>query len=222
MIKKALILFVLMLPLQVLAQTQLAIPLASQGQWQLLEYRGIAANQVTFTDNGMTITVNNSASPLIYPLAPDYFSSLHYTMQINGKLNLKPDLQGSTNNDDFLLRIGVVYEGNKTLNFIERKLAAGWIKTLFKLAPKGTGVDKIEFFNIYSDPHLANQTRVHPLSEYMQEHFLLAEVSNGHYQGQIELNTEKRVLGIWLSADGDDTESGFEVVVTELELSGGN
>lgn len=205
------------------ASSPLSIPLDRADGWQILEYSNIPPHDIDFTPDGMTIIVRQSASPVIFPIKPRTVSTFKVSAEITGELNLKPIPQGDKGNDDFLLRVGLVYEGEQTLNFIQRRFAAKWIRTLFDLAPKGTGVERIQFFNAYSDPSLADTARVHPLSDLIYEHFVTyvpKAVGSELRKVQIEVRpkTDRRVLALWLSSDGDDTKSSFRVKIREIEL----
>ena len=46
----------------------IAIPLQTPQGWQVLKYKGIEANTVSFSKEGMSISVKKSASPIIFPL----------------------------------------------------------------------------------------------------------------------------------------------------------
>ena len=206
-----------------LASAPLSVPLDRADGWQVLSYSSITPHEVEFTAEGMTIDVRNSASPIIYPIEPQTVSSLTASVEITGDLNLKSQTQGTEGNDDFLFRIGLVYEGEQTLNFIQRSFAASWVKTLFDLAPEGTGVDRIQFFNVYSDPSLANSEQDHPLSELMRERQVAYLPAAGGGESRevrfdIQPPTDRRVLALWLSSDGDDTQSSFRVTVREIVL----
>ncbi len=205
------------------ASPPLSIPLDSAEGWQVLEYSNIPSHDIDFAADGMTIMVRHSASPVIFPIKPRTVSTLKVSAEISGELSLKPLPQGDKGNDDFLFRIGLVYEGEQTLNFIQRSFAARWIKTLFELAPEGTGVERIQFFNAYSDPSLADSTRVHPLSDLISEHFVIyvpqaAGSELRKVQFEVQPKTDRRVLALWLSSDGDDTKSSFRVKIREIEL----
>jgi hypothetical protein len=40
----------------------------------------------------------------------------------------------------------------------------------------------------------------------------------GHFNYKVKLDTPKSILGLWISADGDDTKSNYEVDISKLEL----
>ena len=194
------------------------VSLSSPSNWQQLSYSRIPSNEIDFSSAGLRIDIANSASPLIYPLTPRYFTAAEFVLDISGELNLGQDIQGSPSNDDFLFRLGVVYEGDKQLNFFQKRVAPKWIKTLHKLAPKETGIDTIEFFNVVSDSRLTGQSRTHPLSDLLIEHFVREGNSNVGIQQRVALDPTKRVLALWLSADGDDTQSKYSVLVKKINL----
>ena len=194
-------------------------PLLFSAHWQQLKYSSIPSNTVHFVDGRMTISVNKSASPLIYPLSrPVVLDQISVSLHIQGHLNLAGQQQGEEGADDFLFRLGVVYEGERQMNMLQRAIAPEWIKTLYDLAPEETGVDSIAFYNVYSDPRLAGQQRTHPSSDLLHEYFVLPQTENGYVEMTIRPNPNRKVLGLWLSSDGDDTSSSFSVEIHSLTL----
>ncbi|MTI15503.1 hypothetical protein [Sansalvadorimonas verongulae] len=168
----------------------------------------------------MSIHVNQSASPLIYPFSqPVALQEIALTLHIQGEINLSGRKQGEEGADDFLFRLGVVYEGDRRMGRFQRLMAPQWIKTLFALAPEGTGIDYISFYNVYSDHRLAGQERVHPASQLLKEHFVEPQTDDGHVTMKVSPESGKRVLGLWLSSDGDDTASEYSVQINSLVLS---
>ncbi|MRI32904.1 hypothetical protein EOPP23_07890 [Endozoicomonas sp. OPT23] len=194
-------------------------PLSNPDRWLLLEYSSLEPNKVEFSDNRMLIEVDNSASPIIYPFdSPQSLEAISLKLKLDGQLMLEKPLQGSKGNDDFVFRLGVVYEGEQTLNFFQKAIAAKWVKQLFALAPKGTGVDHISFFNVYSDDRLAGKDRTHPASDLMKETFQDTLAEGKAVSFQWHPDPEKKVLGLWISSDGDDTDSNYSVEISDLQL----
>jgi len=188
-------------------------------KWEVLQYSGIKANQVNFNKNAMTIKVNQSAGPLVYQLKkPQVVKEIIIDVDILGKLKLKKTKQGDKGNDDFSLRVGLVYQGDKKLGFMQKQMAPGWIKKLFSLAPKNLGVSHVEFFSVFQDQRLANSKRVHPLSELMVENFVVQQPANGKLKARFKVPSNKTALAVWISSDGDDTNSAFSVRLNQLVL----
>jgi hypothetical protein len=176
---------------------------------------------VSFADKKMRIKVNNSASPLIHSLAvPTAVRELDVSFSLKGNLNLGKKKQGSKGADDFLLRVGLVFEGDKKLGFFQRQFAADWVKQLFNLASDKTGIDGIVFYNVYSDQALASKKRVHPASELLTEVFVAKAVKGKETTMKVKIRKKEKVLALWISCDGDDTQSQYEVVITNLQLKG--
>lgn len=211
----------LMVPTPAPAAPQ-GIPLDSKDGWQVLQYSSLPAHTVNFGVDGLSIEVDKSASPIIYPLTPRTVTKVAVDLVVEGELRLKPARQGEEGNDDFLMRLGIVYEGDQTLGFFQRAVAPTWITTLFDLAPEGTGVDRIQFFTVFSDPELGNTERVHPLAELMREKNVLFAPAKNNPPRELTLEftpeADRKVLALWISTDGDDTASTFKVLIRRLSL----
>ena len=199
----------------------IALPVQQTDNWQLLEYSRLDANQVTFTRDGMEVMVDQSASPIIYPLVdPKIVTRVSVTGNLSNLLDLPPDTQGQKGNDDFSLKIGLVVAGDKTLNPVQKLFSAKWIKTLFDLAPEGTGVDRIYFLNAVQHKNLLGQQRQHPLSELIYENNVWLLDKSGDFSLDYQLESPQKVIAIWLSIDGDDTQSRYTTTIKSLVLDG--
>ncbi|OED48061.1 hypothetical protein ACH42_02720 [Endozoicomonas sp. (ex Bugula neritina AB1)] len=197
-------------------QTKVLKPLQHQQQWQLLSYDDMPSNQVQFSNNRLIIDVNNSASPLIYPLSqPLKIQTLSMSLSVDGYLNLHGKQQGEENADDFIFRIGVVYEGHKQLSGFQKLFAPEWVQSLFQLAPKNTGINYIHFFNVYSDDRLSSTQRTHPASELIVESFAVKRSENT-MQLEFQPDTNQTILALWISSDGDNTSSHYQVTLSNL------
>ncbi len=196
----------------------LDIPLEPDG-WQVLAYRNIPNNQVRFLKEGMEVQVDGSAGAIIFPLsAPDRFNKLHVRAKIQGTINLDGHIQGERGSDDFRLRIGLVYAGQKTLNFLQWSIAPRWIRKLYALAPKDTGISRVEFYNTWQHPSLKGQQRFHPTTSLWREHFLLMTDPEGGIDQSLVVPTDADVIAVWISIDGDDTDSSYQVTIQSLVL----
>lgn len=188
--------------------------------WQVLEYSSIKANVVEFNGTSLKLTIDGSASPLIYPLQKGKtVKAVKLKGNIQGSLNLKEGvLQGKDDNDDFMIRIGLVYEGDQRLNFFQRQVAASWVLKLFSLAPKDKGVDHIFFVNSYSDDRLKGKTRDHPASDLLKEYFILPIQGKSSFDIEIPIPNPKTTLAVWVSSDGDNSKSKYSVEFNEIIL----
>ena len=142
---------------------------------------------------------------------------LLFKASLKGKVNYQKS-QGEKGSDDFSLRVGVVYEGDKTLNFFQKAIAANWIVTLFELAPEGTGVSQINFYNTFQDKKLRDTKREHPLSDLLIENFVADISKSDSVDVKVPLNPSKKILALWISSDGDDTSSKYEVRLSKIIL----
>lgn len=199
----------------------LSIPLSTSTNWEVLTFRNIPSNKVEFTKLGLNISVDKSASPLIYklPKSEPIFQIEVEGRIVSGSLKLaNPKEQGIKANDDFVLRLGLVAEGTKKLNWVQRTAAPAWIKRLHEVAPKGKGIDAIYFYEVSQDPSLIGNKRTHPLSDLMKEEVVATVGSDGKFQFTKTLDAPLPVLGLWISSDGDDSKSTYQVLITSINL----
>jgi hypothetical protein len=195
------------------------VPLNDPANWQLLQYSQLPPHRVRFSPQGLEIAVDGSAMPVIYPLAkPVQVRSVRVSGRLEGALRLPPARQGEKNFDDYALRVGLVEPGERTLNFVQRQLAAPWVRKLFELAPKGSGISRIRFFNVGTAKEQIGRQRQHPLSDLIVEKVVAVPATDGRIEFLHPLEKPLDVIAVWLSSDGDDTGSRFTVLVEEIEL----
>ena len=197
----------------------IALPVQDVGNWQLLEYSGLPPNRVEFRDDGMLISVDRSASPIIYPLdGVRRVSRVSIAGELTGLLDVDANRQGQEGADDFSLKVGLVLAGDKRLNVFQRMVSADWVKTLYDLAPPEAGIDRILFLNAVQDAKLLGQRRQHPLSDLIYERNAWVLDQVGPFDLRYELETPKDVVAMWLSIDGDDSQSTFSLRINQLLL----
>lgn len=195
----------------------IAIPLTTASGWKDLKFNHIPANKIEFSEAGLKIKVENSSSPLIYPLNKTMLiKGFKADLEITGELNSSPGQWP----EDAYLRMGFVAPGERRLGMMEKMLASAWIKQLFKLAPEGSGVDKIYFFSLVTSDQFVGQKRILPKSKNLIEEFIVmarpGDQKNMTFQYQF--TKPFQVTALWLSADGDDTHSRFQLAIKRLSL----
>ncbi len=198
--------------------TSINVPLVAQ-HWHILKYNRLPPHVVRFVGNKMHIFVRKSASPIIYHLTLQNIISISITGNIDRLVNITPPInQGEKNWDDFNLRLGLVLLGNKTLNWLERQIAPQWIKYMYDLAPKNQGINYIHFLNAVISPQLLNKSRTHPLSTYIKEHYTWLMDKTGAFSYSYHFAVPKQTVGLWLSVDGDDTQSHFDLSIHNISF----
>lgn len=199
----------------------LSVPLQSKGQWQVLEYGKIPSNKVSFSSKGLTLNVDNSASPLVYPFAeePVHVKEVQVEGTLDRLVSINPaNKQGQKGFDDFNLRVGLVILGSKTISWAKKAFSPKWVRTLFNLAPKGQGIDHIYFINAVLAPELIGQSRDHPSTEYIKEENAWLMDKTGSFSYSYKLSKSLDVGALWISIDGDDTNSKFNITINKLNL----
>lgn len=201
----------------------LEIPLKS-GDWKSLSYRNIPAHEVEFISepkDQVVITVQSSAGPLVHSLQrPCDISNLQLKGQVQSGRK-KPETTDF--DEDSLLRVGLVREGPRTLSFFERQLAAPWVLALYQLAQgRANGISKIEFYNITNRRDILGKRRSHPQSDLISESAAIYLDEQKNIDVQISPGStsrgDNRVIGLWLSSDGDQTLSAFKISIDSIQL----
>lgn len=207
-------------PGKALADTN--VPLDS-AEWQILKYSDIPANEIRFLEDSIQISVRQSAGALVIPVSPSgSIRSLRVVADISGELSLAGRRQGTDGADDFLLRIGLILSGDKTMNPVQKWLAPEWVLKIRQSFPPETGLDKIVCHNIVSDPSVRGRTRRHPASSLFLEYFDLPPPENGHFEATIPVPADADIAGLWISTDGDDTGSFFKVTIKQIQFIEGS
>jgi hypothetical protein len=197
------------------------VRLDEPANWQALQYSSLPPHRIRFSPAGLEMRVEGSAMPLIYPLpAPLGVSAIRVKGRVEGALRLPPERQGEEKFDDYVFRIGLVEPGERTLNFVQRQLAAAWVRKLFELAPQGSGISRIHFFNVGAEKTHIGRQRQHPLSDLILEKVVAVPHADGRLDFVHALDRPLQTIAIWLSSDGDDSGSKFTVLVEQIELQG--
>jgi hypothetical protein len=197
----------------------LVLPLGDPTNWQLLQYSRLPPHRVRFASAGLEIAVEGSAMPLIYVLPGRLrVGGIRVKGRVEGALQVAAGRQGEEKYDDYVFRIGLVEPGTRTLNFVQRQLAAAWVRKLFDLAPSGSGISGIHFFNVGAEKAQIGRHRRHPLSDLISETVVAVPRPDGRFDFMHSLDRPLDTLAVWLSSDGDDTGSKFTVLVEQIEL----
>lgn len=160
----------------ILAQTQAPAQAEKvsydQNLWKQVSYRKLTPNQVEYKADAMLVSVDSSASPIVYKLPQGQsVKKIKYKIEVDG-LDLAAISSHKKLKEDSCFRVGLVLEGKQKLNFFQRKVAANWILELFKLAPEGKGLSHIEFYNIGWLKSQNGEKRTHPASDLIKENWM--------------------------------------------------
>lgn len=200
------------------------LPLNSPQRWQLQAYSGIAPHHLSFGSAGLHIAVAASAQPLIYPLKEDFQArGLRVSAHARGLPRLKAGLvEGAPGNDDFALRVGFVIAGRHTLNFFRRLFAPAWLRPLLRQAGE-RGLDRVEFFDV-AQTLPSGEAWQSGAAGILHQRVVkrLAPAAGSAIQDlsfEEHFATALPVSALWISCDGDDTASSFDVDLERVELS---
>ncbi len=198
-----------------------AVPLGDTSVWKELQFSSLPANKVSYEKSSLKVEVNHSASPLIHRFSEiRNIKQIDVELEIIGQMNSEKIKKWTDFEEDSYFRMGLVKQGNDRPSRLKMLFAPEWVKTLFSMAPKGTGLDKIYFYNVTAQKNLVGKMRSHPKSKYMHEENVIAfspEEKNTNFK--IELPQPMSLAGFWISIDGDDSKSTFTVLIKKLNYT---
>ena len=195
-----------------------------KNHWKSLTFNNIPANRVTELPQGLQIEINASASPLIYVFEE---AATINQVSVSGMIGSLPVIpqglkQGEKGADDFPFRLGLVLEGDKTLNFAQKLIATEWVKILFGLAPEEAGIDHIMFLNLVNPEfqYVPGTLREHPNSKGLYTETFVGQIAaDQDFSFSYQLPMPKKVIALWISADGDDTGSSYTLTVNSISYN---
>lgn len=189
--------------------------------WEALDFDGIPRNQISYEGEQIRIAVNESATPLVrsFPTV-EKVTRLVVKGTIQGSLNLNDSEIWTKKKDDAFLRVGLIEPGEKRLSKLQRLAAPEWIRRLDEIF-SGTiaGVGSIRVFQVMPSQAAVGKKRTNPAADLFREE-IAAAPEDGAFSFEIDLSEAPvETAGIWLLADGDDTNSSFTVTITKFELT---
>lgn len=199
----------------------LVIPTQDLKDWKIEQFSKIPKNDIAASAAGLKIKVEKSASPLVYPLSTNK-KIIGFKMkgEFFGLPQFKdPLLQGEKGFDDYPLRIGFVIRGEKQLTGLKKLLAANWVKNLYALVQDGSGLDSVQFYNVTQNEKQLGKQRTHPKTDLFLETFFEVIRTPGAFVYEYRFQSPKDVAAVWISVDGDDTKSSYEVLISQFELN---
>jgi hypothetical protein len=197
-----------------------SIPVHDLANWTEAAYRGIPPNRVTVENGALSIDVRDSASPLIYRFdRPLRLTGFSVEASWSGELEIPAGvMQGGDGADDFVLKLGLVVAGDRTLGWFERRVAADWLLRLYELAPKDGGIENVRFYSTTRQRDLIGTSRTHPLSKLLYEERIAYLAHPGPFSLSRSFGDPIETLGLWIASDGDDTESELQVKIHGILL----
>jgi hypothetical protein len=183
--------------------------------WKQISFGRVPIHELSL-DQGLKISVNQSASALVYKFdQPQRIAEVEIELTQVGEINYQGKKIGEKGADDFPLRLGFVMSGEKRLSWGQGLIAPKWVKELYTLAPKERGLDRVSYLVIAQEKPLYTK-RFHPFSELLEEE-IVGVVEKGVFKATLRA-PQGEVLGLWVSSDGDDTKSRFTMTINRLIL----
>ena len=171
----------------------------------------------TSNGEGIAMTVVNSSSFLVYAFqSVETISGISWDMRYSGlpAVANRSD-ESSRNGDDFVLRVGLITAGDRKQVSM---FAPDWIKQLAKTMHVAVGN---VVYLVASRHHPRGSTWPSPYSDQLS-YVSVTELTDTAHPDWFEVNytlpAPMRLAGLWLMADGDNTNANFSSAISRLRI----
>lgn len=207
-------LIVAVLGQDVLFAAEIRVPMEQEG-WYSVPFKKVKPNEVQFAGDSIEVSVDASASPLVFRLdGPMPIVGFRVAGIYSGQKNK----ERSRYDDDSILRVGLVGVGKKRLMGVASYLSAAWIKLLYAMTPPESGLDKLYFFSLTNRAQLVGKTNRVLKTDLVQDVVLQKIEDNGEYLFTHTFDEPIEASALWLSVDGEKTRSKFKNTLNEIVL----
>lgn len=189
--------------------------------WSALSFKNIPPLRHEIAADRITLRIDRAAGGIVRKLpVGTRVSRITVRGRIEGNLTTRENARWQKGNDDALLRVGLVHAGGKPLNALQRNTAPGWIRTLDKvLCADGRGPARIDNFLLTPHRTWIGKSRQHPKMKQLHEQFTASPDHDGGFTLTASFDPPIDALGLWLMADGDDSDSTFSVIISDIDLT---
>lgn len=186
------------------------IPVSSTDLFLNLQYSKGTPNKVTLSET-ITIAVNKSASPLFYKM-PVVKKIKEIT--IEGSVKIQKQIENDQ--DDSYFQLGIIYEGDYRPNGFVKAFLPEWLKKVLSLNDK-FGVGQISFHEVSAKGKILDKKdNIRDIKIFFKTNTHLDDKS--HFKMKINPDN-KKILGFWLRADGDDSKAQFVTNLKSLKIN---
>lgn len=207
--------------LTALMGVSVSVPLdVGQSPWKSVVFGTKAATEYKYKEGASTtssvedvlqVLSKSSSGAQVY-----YFNEPKRLIEVHAQGRVKKTAPMNKEVDDAYLRWGVVYAGERRLNWLERRFASDWIVDLDAIAKKiGNGFGFLDL-GVYKGMACEPGTKLQERSDYVFERCAGMPGEKNKFEIRHTLSKEYPVLGLWLSSDADDSVGEFELYLTHL------
>jgi len=181
-----------------------------------ITFKRIKPNSFVFKEDSLTVQVNSSASFILLPFeSPIEINKISFQWKKKGMIDISDGLQEETlKGDDAYLRIVLIIEGKYPLM---NPLAPKWVKQVHKILKYPS--DKM----ICIVPGSRHKVGQHWKSPYSNDVEIIAVGSDTKKDGwnfsEHKFEKSQPVVGLWIMADGDNTQSTFTSQLKALTIN---
>lgn len=185
------------------------VPVSNPEQFLDLKYSKIKPNKVSIKEN-ITMAIDHSASPLFYK-----FNTPSVVKEINLSGSVIIDQKLQDEKMDSYFQLGVIYAGDYRPGYFMRKILPEWLLKVIDIN-KDFGLGEVDFFHVTGMNKQLDYTE--SIRSIKLNFKTISELSS---EGKFEMSVapkSKKILGLWLRADGDNHNGKFQTTIQSLDI----
>lgn len=187
----------------------LIVPLSNPSSFLDLQYSKLVPNKVTL-DKEISIQVKKTASPLFYKFDK---VAMHKIIEVAGQVKIESPL--TSEEKDSYFQLGIVYEGDYKPGSFVKNFLPEWLLKILSINEK-YGVSDIDFHHVTNtNDKLDRSDSIRDITMNFKTAAKLDK--DGKFKFRVNLK-KKKVLGLWLRADGDDHQGKFKTTISKLKV----
>ena len=186
------------------------VPVLAPEQFLDLHYSDLKPNIISIKET-ITLKVDKSASPLFYKFKD---VKIHNNISISGNVKIESSLKSEEKDSYF--QLGVVYVGDYRPNYFVKKILPEWLLKIININNK-YGVGNIDFYHVSG-----NSTKLNKKESIRDIQISFKTIThlkkNGNFEFSVPMR-DKKILGLWLRADGDNHHGQFKTTLTKISVN---
>jgi len=191
------------------------LPLSPDSEhWKYLDFGKGAKTKYEFSEGILNVEANASSGIFLYVFEkPKAIKKIF----VNGEAIANPNINSKEEVDDFPLRIGPVWSGDRRLSWVEKKFADNWLVELEQLADsKGAGLKTIDLGLLAWTGSPKWNQREHPMSSYFNETVMGRLDAPGKFEFEMNYTDGFEAVAIWIGSDSDQSKSYFKMKINKI------
>ena len=184
------------------------------GNFEHIHFRRIQPTNITFNDDSIRIAVNDSSSFLLLPFDPiKTVRTVTFDWKVDGRLKKRSiEHEKSSKGDDAWIRVGLIVSGQP--EYVPKAFLPRWVNLVRKTLKHPS--DRMIYL-VPDAKHPSGESWTSPFSTSIEMISVDSRnLDDDWKQAHHTFVQPLQVVGLWIMADGDNTNSAFNTELRRL------